>query len=1021
MMRVYSVMPRYTLAKSEISSRVKSGNQTNSVGINIPNAMPSSGVMISFTGEEKNIHQFASYCPENKRYGYSAGGLGVVTQEAPENWRLHENADVRDFSPYHSYANEDGGIKVVRKTKDKNGKYKTAYPQENFINADQNESLEEVAKRIKLKKGEELAYVRQLAPNANGLSGFEELEDTGIRGSVVRPSIDGIGKQENVTYRIFRLKNLRDTVDNAVDKFKAKVYQEVQAPFRERFTADVRVKYAEEMEKAKAKDDAATALSARETEIKRKNHPNQEFEPIVFKDEQKKVEAKIQEEVADLLANSEELKAKYSQRLASKDVAEHIALIKSGAAPEVAERNSAYFVHTKGLARFESPYGNDNAYYSSSAQIKVDGKLQKINTDLAYADNGRAFADALPKLNSAKHGEFNPAQIWLHDRPAFAVANYIADESHFGNEYYRGVKTHGTFHNPGRTYQGAQSNPFDFFRIVARKEDVEMLSKHPQFTKLSEIESHWATASLEEQRYANQILRPFLAPFMDDFADPARDLRTYNISMIPVAGVKVNPENISAGTVSMNYGKEMKSLETPDIAQFMTTKLAEIETKDVTNGSTPANLRLNDPTADFCQRGQLNGLTVEKEGFTPYEYKPVYNKEGKLISDNIEDVLKAKKANTKWFLDAIGKAYDRGGQQAVTQMFFSPGQISGKGASVIGHLSKYKEGDMLFMGWGRPDPQKGYPSTFQAFLDFLKDPSVDKEIKQHAKLVVGAGVWDENARDFKWVKDIISQIESLDNGAYRGNACYVNGFFPNRLVGCATFSEFTSRFEPCGITPLESFASGTPTISTATGGAPDFIAATRGYLTKNPYLRNPESLGLTAEDLKGKVGEELGNAIDGARVKANAEEVKECVVAAVTDFNTPAKEGKISKYAEMVRDCLQQKIDWHENSAYNGGKTANERYMYEIFEVDKGFAARKKGKMNRLVGKDFGIADGIVDAAKKLRNKWTKTVIGVGVSIAAVGTGAYIFVKKNHTKISRFANKENVSVNSQNRKIDKSA
>ena len=170
--------------------------------------------------------------------------------------------------------------------------------------------------------------------------------------------------------------------------------------------------------------------------------------------------------------------------------------------------------------------------------------------------------------------------------------------------------------------------------------------------------------------------------------------------------------------------------------------------------------------------------------------------------------------------------------------------------------------------------------------------------------------------------------------------------------------------------------------------------------------------------MKGKVGEELGNAIDGARVKANAEEVKECVVAAVTDFNTPAKEGKISKYAEMVRDCLQQKIDWHENSAYNAGKTANERYMTEIFEVDKGFAGRNKDKMNRLVGKDFGIADGIVDAAKKLRNKWTKTVIGIGVAIAAVGTGAYVFVKRNHGKLSKLAKSK---TNTQDKKFDKAA
>ena len=1021
MMRVYSVMPNYALAKSGRSDRIENSNQPNVVGLNVPNVMPASKVTISFTGNDKNIHQFASYCPENKRYGYSAGGLGVVTQEAPASWRLREQADVRDFSPYHSYDNGDGGIKVVRMTKGEDGRYKTAYPQENFIHAKQNESLEDIAKRIKLKKGEKLAYVRQLKPNAKGLSGFEELEDTGIRGAVVRPSLDSIGKQETISYRVFRLKNLRDTVDEAVDKLKAKVYQEVQKPFRERYTSEVQAKYSEEMEKAKATDKAATDLSIRETEIKRKNHPNQEFEPTIFKDEQKKVEAKINQEVAEMLEKSDELRAQYKQRLASKEIADQIALIKSGAAPEVAERNSAYFIHTAGLARFESPYGNDNAYYSSSAQVEVDGKLQKINTDLAYADNNRAFVDALPKLNSAEHGEFNPAQVWLHDRPSFGVANYIADESNFGNSYYQGLKIHGTFHNPGRDYQGAQSNPFDFFRIVARKEDVEKLSKHPQFTKLAEIESRWATASLEEQKYANQILRPFLAPFMDDYIDSARDLRTYNISMIPVAGVHTNPQNISAGTVSMNYGREMKSLETPDIAQFMTTKLAGIETKDVTNGSTPANLRLNDPTADFCQRGQLNGLTVEKEGFTPYEYKPVFDKEGKFVSDNIEEVLKAKRANTEWFLNSIGRAYDRGGQQAVTQMFFSGEQISGKGASVIGHLSKYKDGDMLFMGWGRPDPQKGYPSTFQAFLDFLKDPNVDKEVKKHSKLIVGAGVWEDEARDFKWVKDIISQIESLDNGAYKGNACYVNGFFPNRLVGCATFSEFTSRFEPCGITPLESFASGTPTISTRTGGAPDFIAATRGYLTENPYLRNPESLGLTAEDLRGKVGAELGNTIDGARMKANAAEVKECVVSAVTDFTTPTEKGKLSKYGEMVRDCLQQKIDWHENSAYNAGKTANERYMTEIFEVDKGLASRNKGKMNRLVGSDFGIADTIVDAAKKLRNKWTKTVIGVGVAIAAVGAGAYIFVKRTHAKLPLISSKKATPADNTDKKLDKAA
>ena len=92
--------------------------------------------------------------------------------------------------------------------------------------------------------------------------------------------------------------------------------------------------------------------------------------------------------------------------------------------------------------------------------------------------------------------------------------------------------------------------------------------------------------------------------------------------------------------------------------------------------------------------------------------------------------------------------------------------------------------------------------------------------------------------------------------------------------------------------------------------------------------------------------------------------------------------------------------------------------MTEIFEVDKGFAARNKDKMNRLVGKDFGIADGIVDVAKKLRNKWTKTVIGIGVAIAAVGTGAYVFVKRNHGKLSKLAKSK---TNTQDKKFDKAA
>lgn len=860
-MRIYPVQYRYsnTYGQSKIS-------KSNSVRTDILNSPHTSGLVISFTG--KNLSQFASYAPENKRYKaieYNQGGLGVVAHEAPESWRKLEGADVRDFSPYHSY-NADGGIRIVKLEK-RQGKYLDKYPEKNFFSAKQNETLEEVSKRLNL-EGEELAYVIQQAPDKSGYSKIIKLEDTGIKGAFTRPSDKSIFEPQVINYRLFK----------AVD---------IQAP--------------------------------------------------TLKD----------------------------------------------------EKNAAYFIHTPGTAQFKTAYGSVNSAYSTyGTQGEVPVENYKIvSSNVMYADNNRAFVEIMPKLNTPSHGNYNPANWWLHDRPAFMVLNAAANKSYFGDAYYNGLKAHGTFHNPGRDYQGAESNPFEFFRMVAEKEDIERLQKHPQAETLKKIEAKWNIATDEERKFAYQIMDQFLMPFKDE-------LGTYNITMTPVAGVKSNPMNFSAGTVSINYGNEMKSPNTPDIAKFMTNKLAEINTINITNGSTPANLKLNDASADFCQKDEINGITKLKTGYTPYEYKPVI-KNGKIVSDNIDEIIKAKKSNTKWLLDSIGDAFDRGGQTAVKKMFCSDKQME-KGAGVIGHLSKYSEGDILLMGWGRPDRQKGYPSTFQALLEFLKDPNIPQETKLHTKLLVGAGVWDKNARDYNWVKDIIRQIEELDGGIYKGNACYVNNFFSNRLVSCATYSIFTSRSEPCGITPLESFASGTPVISTKTGGAPDFIKTTRGYLTENAYMRNIEELNIDSKELAGKYSEELENAIDAKRMYANASELKRCIAAATADYNIGT--GKLSKYAQMVRDSISQKIDWHENAAYNGGKSANERYMTEVFEINKGSEARSMNTLKRLVGDRFGIADSLKENVRKAKNKWVKLFILSGLAISTFGTFAYINAKKNTTK-----------------------
>lgn len=1001
-MRVNSIMPQMRATSIKRNDNVNSSNQTMPVAMNLTAPIVKSGVILTFTGNDsKNIHQFLSYAPENKRFGvkaYNLGGLGVVAQEAPASWRTKAGADVRDFAPYHSFNNPDGGVTVVKITKNDNGIYNDRYPASSFISAKQDETLEEVGKRVKLKEGESLAYAIRLQPDDNGISQIIRLEDTGIQGSFKRAADRSIADTQDVTYRLFRAADIADTVDITINNLKKKTLTKITQNITDEIAAPINEKYKEDLAKAKEKDIQLTTEARKKYDAEKAKSP---FHPI--HENEIAIQTKIKNEIKEKLA-TEEIKKRidtvYNETINSEAFQNELKSIK--AAPEVSERNAAYFIHTKDLAKFDTAYGSGGKGYSAYGAYGTTGSYSTgaystgggnfVSTNIAYADNNRALVEILPKLNTEAHGFYNPANIWLHDRPAFITMNAIADASHFGNDYYNGLKVHGTFHNPGRDYQGAESNPFEMFKMLARPEDIETLKKHSQLEKLKKIEARWGKewdkAPLSEKNFANQILRPFMANFLDDYVDTANDVRTFNISMTPIAGTNINPRNMSGGTVSVNYGKEMKSLETPDIAQFLTTKLAATKTIDITNGSTPANLRLDDPTATFCQGNNINGLTELKEGFTTYKYDPKLN--------NLDEVLNAKKSNTKWLLNSLGDAFEKGGPQGITKMFFTDKQVSENNASIIGHLSKYEDGDMLFMGWGRPDPQKGYPSTFQAFLDFLKDPKIDSEVKKHTKLLVGAGVWENDARDYTWVQDIIRQIGELDGGIYKGNACYVNGFFPNRLVGCATYTIFSSRFEPCGITPLESFASGTPVISTKTGGAPDFITETRGYLTKNPYLRNPESLKIDPAKLAGKKAEEIGNIIDAERMFANASELKECIIAATSDYNLKPEEGKLTKYGEMVKDAITQKIDWHENAAYNGGKTANERYMTEVFEVDKGIEGRNFEKLKRLVG-EFGTA--VEDGAKKLRNKWTKTIIGTGIAIAAIGTAAYAYMKRDDKKI----------------------
>ena len=91
--------------------------------------------------------------------------------------------------------------------------------------------------------------------------------------------------------------------------------------------------------------------------------------------------------------------------------------------------------------------------------------------------------------------------------------------------------------------------------------------------------------------------------------------------------------------------------------------------------------------------------------------------------------------------------------------------------------------------------------------------------------------------------------------------------------------------------------------------------------------------------------------------------------------------------------------------------------MTEIFEIDKGMEARNFDKLKRIVG-EFGTA--VEDGAKQLRNKWTKTLIGTGIAVAALGTAAYTYMNKNNKKQNTTPNLQNTK-EIENNKLNKTA
>lgn len=638
-----------------------------------------------------------------------------------------------------------------------------------------------------------------------------------------------------------------------------------------------------------------------------------------------------------------------------------------------------YFLYTPELAKASKPYSYGiNGYGSFDAEV-------------SNSDEMRALTRVIHKqMNTEEFGYYNPASVIAHDRVSHTYGNHLANMSALGDTDANGVKVHIVAHNTGRNYQGFTDDPFKMLTIVGDASDAEVLKAHPNFDILAKAKRFGINSDVLTPR-EKQIAWSVLEPYLRNFRDGAG---TYNILKSGISAVRVNPQNISTGTVSYTFDKEMKSHDTPDAAKYLTDDYAAIKTKSALNGCTPANLGLGDPNDSFG-KGSLNKL---KDGYTPFTYvpesereafneklkaNPDFAKKNQGVTSDIREVISTRIKNGKWVTNAIWEASQKG-QDELNKLFLNPEQIKA-GSSVLGCLSPLKDGEILVVSWGRPDEQKGYVMTTGGYLEFLKRKDIPTEVKLKVKVLMGAGPWDKNASDYKGIVRDMAEIASLDGGIYKNNFMYVNGWFSRRLVGCATHGMFTSRREMCGITPLECKAAGVPYGVTATGGPVDYTDATNGFLTKEPVEMHPEHYGLSWNN--------SGQEIDAARVKRQSTQVADIFKDMIEEYTNDN-----DSYVSKCKTNIEEKIDWHNNLKYNSGKSANRIYMEDIFEYDKPFSSRNQKPLERITGK-FGefrhcAEEMIGNAAKSRPMKFVYAIVG-GV---AVLSGAYLWYVNSHKK-----------------------
>lgn len=445
-----------------------------------------------------------------------------------------------------------------------------------------------------------------------------------------------------------------------------------------------------------------------------------------------------------------------------------------------------YFVFDETTAEYEKPY---QAPKSATKFTYATGAKSPNNgwEGTAYAKNSKAFVELLPDLiaDKAKQGDdFNPATVVCSDSQTAYTHEYLVQKS-LNDKNYDEIKSTHIGHNLGPGYCGETSMQNMFVNLGATPEQIKKIESDPIYKQ-------------------GLLGDDYFKPYVKETLDETGVANANQIALHYADKSRANGEGFikSFSVVAEDYAESIAT--NPQAAYNIHQAAKKLYNDGVFNGILNP---LEDPDVDAtkklpqraCPRYNEDCIDIDETCYPAFDVYPKnvsYEQMREIKNSNKQKLFERFSAKDMTII-----AGNRGKRAEETRINpEAKGVYDGPAIKPeLIDLVKQGKGDEvpLFVSWGRLDTQKGFDIATDAFEKFAKTPE-----GKNAVLIVGAGLIKGSEESEKVENKIKGMLADPD---LQGRVVHIDGWAPGyAMASAADAALFTSRFEPCGLTDVES-------------------------------------------------------------------------------------------------------------------------------------------------------------------------------------------------------------------------